>query len=364
MRALLSQAGQAEDRLASPFPSLGVRRGVLLLLAGLALGAFALSLALGPVFIPLDEVLRILLGGQASRETWETIVISIRLPKAITALLAGAALSVAGLQMQTLFRNPLADPFILGVSSGASLGVALVVLGGASVSVSVFGRSALLGDFGLASASTLGAASIFLLILTIARRVQNVVTLLVLGLMVGYLTSAVVSLLIYFSLPEQVAAYVNWTFGSFGGVTWGQMQVFAPALLVGLGIALASVKPLNALLLGEGYARSMGVNVRTARWWITASASLLAGAVTAFCGPIGFLGIAVPHLCRAIFGTSDHRILMPSAILLGGTLAILFDFISQMPGARFALPVNVITSFVGAPIVLWVVLRRQSFARV
>jgi ABC-type Fe3+-siderophore transport system permease subunit len=252
MHASLSQAGQAEGRLASPFPSLGIRRSALLLLAGLALGAFALSLALGPVFIPLDEVLRILLGGQASRETWETIVISIRLPKAITALLAGAALSVAGLQMQTLFRNPLADPFVLGVSSGASLGVALVVLGGASASVSVFGRSALLGDLGLASASSLGAASVFILIMAIARRVQNVVTLLVLGLMIGYLTGAVVSLLIYFSLPEQVAAYVNWTFGSFGGVTWGQMQVFAPALLVGLGIALASVKPLNALLLGRG----------------------------------------------------------------------------------------------------------------
>ncbi|MBO9345381.1 MAG: iron ABC transporter permease [Chloroflexi bacterium] len=364
MRASLPRVGQAESHLANPFPPLGIRRGALLLLAGLALTAFALSLALGPVSIPLDEVLRILLGEQASRETWEIIVVSVRLPKAITALLAGAALSVAGLQMQTLFRNPLADPFVLGVSSGASLGVALVVLGGASVSVSVFGRSALLGDFGLASASTLGAASIFLLILAIARRVQNVVTLLVLGLMVGYLTSAVVSLLIYFSLPEQVAAYVNWTFGSFGGVTWGQMQAFAPALVLGLLIALASVKPLNALLLGEGYAKSMGVDVRAARWWITASASLLAGAVTAFCGPIGFLGIAVPHLCRALFGTSDHRVLMPAVILLGGTLAILFDFISQMPGARFVLPLNVITSFIGAPVVLWVVLRRQSFARV
>lgn len=356
-------AGQAQS-LTRPFPSLGIRRGVLALLVAFAVFAFVLSLAVGSVPIPLEEVIRVLLGGQASKDTWQTIILTFRLPKAITALLAGAALSAAGLQMQTLFRNPLADPFVLGISSGASLGVALVVLGGSAVSASVFGRTAFLGEVGLIGAASLGAAGVFAVVLGIARRVQSVVTLLVLGLMVGYLTSAVVSVLIYFSLPEQVSAYINWTFGSFGGVTWQQMRAFAPALLVGLGIAWLTVKPLNALLLGESYARSMGVNVRAARWWVTASASLLAGAVTAFCGPIGFIGIAVPHLSRALFATSDHRVLMPASVLLGGALALIFDLISQMPGTRFALPLNVVTSAVGAPVVLWIVMRRQSFGRI
>ncbi|MCS7056337.1 MAG: iron ABC transporter permease [Thermoflexales bacterium] len=365
MKVQLSSAEAGWTRApASPFPPLRMRRGILLLLIAFTGAAFMLSLAIGAVSIPLDEVLRVLLGGQASKDTWQTIVLTFRLPKAITALLAGAALSAAGLQMQTLFRNPLADPFVLGISSGASLGVALVVLGGAAVSASVFGRTAFLGELGLVGAASLGAAAVFALVLAIARRVQSVITLLVLGLMVGYLASAVVSVLIYFSLPEQVSAYINWTFGSFGGVTWQQMRAFAPALLVGLGTALLTVKPLNALLLGENYARSMGVNVRVVRWWVTASASLLAGAVTAFCGPIGFIGIAVPHLCRALFATSDHRVLMPASLLLGGGLALIFDLISQMPGTRAALPLNVVTSAVGAPVVLWIVMRRQSFGRI
>lgn len=359
-----SGVGQAVKPPADPFPPLGIRRGVLAGLAAFALAAFLLSLAVGSVRIPLGEVLRVLLGGQASKETWQTIVLVFRLPKAITALLAGAALSVAGLQMQTLFRNPLADPFVLGISSGASLGVALVVLTGATASVSVFGRTAYLGDFGLVTAASLGAAAVFAVVLAIARRVQSVVTLLVLGLMIGYLTGAIVSLLIYFAVPEQVNAYIIWTFGSFGGVTWQQMRALAPTLLLGLTVALLTAKPLNALLLGENYAASLGVNVRAARWLVTASASLLAGAVTAFCGPIGFIGIAVPHLCRALFGSSDHRVLLPAALLLGGGLALVFDLIAQMPGARTVLPLNVVTSAVGAPVVLWIVLRRQSFGRV
>lgn len=359
-----SGVGRTASPPADPFPPLGIRRGVLAGLVAFALAAFLLSLAVGSVRIPLGEVLRVLLGGQASKATWQTIVLVFRLPKAITALLAGAALSVAGLQMQTLFRNPLADPFVLGISSGASLGVALVVLTGATASVSVFGRTAYLGDFGLVTAASLGAAAVFAVVLAIARRVQSVVTLLVLGLMIGYLTGAIVSLLIYFAVPEQVNAYIIWTFGSFGGVTWQQMRALAPTLLLGLTVALLTAKPLNALLLGENYAASLGVNVRAARWLVTASASLLAGAVTAFCGPIGFIGIAVPHLCRALFGSSDHRVLLPAALLLGGGLALVFDLIAQMPGARTVLPLNVVTSAVGAPVVLWIVLRRQSFGRV
>ncbi|GIV85158.1 MAG: iron ABC transporter [Candidatus Roseilinea sp.] len=365
MKVSLASAWVGRPRApAHPFPPLGMRRSVLALLVAFAALAFLLSLAVGSVQIPLAEVVRVLMGGQASKDTWQTIVLVFRLPKALTALLAGAALAVAGLQMQTLFRNPLADPFVLGISSGAGLGVALVVLGGASASVSVFGRTAWLGDFGLVTAASLGAAAVLLLVMAMARRVQSVITLLVLGLMIGYLAGAVVSVLIYFSIPEQVSAYLNWTFGSFGGVTWQQMRAFAPTLLLGLGAALLTAKPLNALLLGENYAASMGVNVRAARWWVTASASLLTGAVTAFCGPIGFIGVAVPHLCRALFGTSDHRVLLPASALLGGGLALIFDLIAQMPGMRVALPINVVTAAVGAPVVLWIVLRRQSFGRV
>ncbi len=346
------------------FPSLDIRKPALIALALALACAFVASLAIGSVSIPLDNVVRVLTGGKADKDSWETIVLTFRLPKAVTALLAGAALSVAGLQMQTLFRNPLADPFVLGISSGASLGVALVVLGSGAASVAVFGRATSFGDIGLVAAASLGAAAVFALVMLIARRVQSVVTLLVLGLMIGYATSAAVGLLIYFSVPEQIAAYTSWSFGSFGGVTWSQMRVLLPVCMLALGVGFMCRKPLNALLLGEAYARSMGLNVRTARWWVIANASVLAGVITAFCGPIAFIGIAVPHLCRALFRTSDHRVLMPTVILMGAMLALGFDLISQMPGARFTLPLNVVTSFVGAPLVVWIVLRRRSFAHV
>jgi iron complex transport system permease protein len=339
---------------------LGARRLLLLTLAVGLLGAFLLSLAVGSVNIPLPEIVTILAGGQASRATWETIVLNFRLPKALTALLAGAALAVGGLQMQTLFRNPLADPYVLGISSGASLGVALVVMSaGTTGSVLVAGLG-LFGDFGLAAAASLGAAVVLALVLAVARRVQSVVTLLILGLMFGYTTGALVSLLVYFSLADRVQVYLNWTFGSFGGVTWGQMPIFAPAILLGLAGAFLLIKPLNALLLGESYARSMGVNVRRVRVGIIASTALLAGAVTAFCGPIGFLGIAVPHLCRGIFGTSDHGTLVPASALLGGIVALLADLAAQVPGSQVILPLNAVTALIGAPVVIWIILRRRS----
>ncbi|MBI5669585.1 MAG: iron ABC transporter permease [Chloroflexi bacterium] len=342
------------------YPRLGVRRLALLaLLAGLV-AAFLLSLAVGSVNIPLREVVTILTGGEASRASWETIVLNFRLPKAITAVLAGAALAVSGLQMQTLFRNPLADPYVLGISSGASLGAALVVLAAGTTGSLLLAGIGLPGDFGLAAASSLGAALVLVLVMLVARRVQSVVTLLILGLMFGYVTSAIVSLLIYFSIANRVQIYLSWTFGSFGGVTWGQMQVFAPVIVIGLAAALLLVKPLNALLLGETYARSLGLNVRRARVFIIASTALLAGAVTAFCGPVGFLGIAVPHVCRAIFGTSDHRALVPASILMGGMVALLTDWVAQVPGSQVTLPLNAVTALLGAPVVIWVILRRRA----
>ncbi|MGQ0602817.1 MAG: iron chelate uptake ABC transporter family permease subunit [Anaerolineales bacterium] len=348
------------------WPRLGLRRAAFIGLLAALVTVFLLSLALGSVSIPLDNVVRILLGGAPDRATWADIVWKFRVPKALTAALAGAALAVSGLQMQTLFRNPLADPFVLGVSSGASLGVALVVLSvGTAGSLLVEGLG-LFGDLGLAVAASAGAGLVLGAVLFVARRVQNSLTLLILGLMFGYLASALVSLLIYFSAPERVQAFSLWSAGNFGGVTWSQMRVFAPVVLAGLALALLLPKPLNAFLLGEAYARSLGVNVPRTRRLIILSAALLAGVVTAFCGPVGFIGVAVPHLCRSIFNTGDHRVLVPTSILLGATVALLADVIAQLPGGQQVLPVNVITALFGVPVILWVLVRqrqlRQSFA--
>ena len=345
-----------------------------LLLAGLALvalAAFMLSLAVGSVRIPLDEIVAVLLGGDASKPAWATIVLKFRLPKALTAMLAGAALSVSGLQMQTLFRNPLAGPFVLGISSGASLGVAAAVLL-AGVAVGLGGSTTLLagislaGDTSLALSAIVGSGLVLLLVMSVARRVQSGMTLLILGLMFGYTTSALVSVLIYFSVVERIQAYISWTFGSFGGVTWRQLQVMAPAILLGLAGGHLLMKPLNALLLGETYAMSLGLNVRRVRLGIIGSSAILAGVVTAFCGPIGFLGIAVPHLCRSLLHTSDHRLLLPAVSFMGATLALGADIVAGLPGSQLTLPLNAVTALLGAPVVIWVILRqrnlRQAFA--
>ncbi len=323
-------------------------------------GIVLLSLALGSVPIPLGDIIRVLLGGEASRSAWTDIVLKFRLPKALTALLAGAALGVGGLQMQTLFRNALVDPFVLGISSGASLGVALVVLAVGAPGMALLAGASLAGDIGLVLAASLGSGSVLAVVLLVARRVQSSVTLLILGLMFGYAISAFVSLLLYFSIAERIQAYVNWSFGSFGGVTWGQMPIFATAIVLGLVVSFALTKSLNALLLGETYARSMGMNIRRARGWIILSTALLAGTVTAFCGPIGFLGIAVPHICRSMFQTSHHRILIPAAILMGSIVALATDLIAQVPGSRLVLPLNAITALFGAPVVIWMILRGQA----
>ncbi|MBT3606112.1 MAG: iron ABC transporter permease [Candidatus Latescibacteria bacterium] len=336
-------------------------RSLLILgLGGMLLVAFALSLSLGSVHIPIGDIVSVLFGGDGSRRSWEIIVHTIRLPKAITAILAGAALSVSGLQMQTLFRNPLADPFVLGINSGASLGVAIVVLAFGSAGSALLAGLGVLGDLSLAFAASLGSAVVLGCVLLVSRKVQSVMTLLILGLMFGYATSAFVSVLLFFSIPEQIQAFIIWTFGSFGGVTWRQMIVLAPAIVVGLIVAFSMMKPLNALLLGENYAQSMGVPVRRVRIWTLAGASILAGVTTAFCGPIAFLGLAVPHLCRSLLNTSDHRLLMPAVTLLGATLALLADVIARMPGTQVTLPLNAVTSLIGAPVVIWVILRRQN----
>lgn len=347
-------AGQADVR--------GRARGLLLIgLVGLLVLAFLTSLSTGSVNIPLREIVTIISGGEPARASWTNIVWLFRLPKAVTAVLAGAALGVAGLQMQTLFRNPLADPFVLGISSGASLGVALVVLGTAGMlgSSRMLEGIGTLGNLGVVLAASLGAGGVILGVMLVARKVQTM-SLLILGLMFGYAVSGLVSILLHFSVAERIQVYINWTFGSFGGTTWNELKVFIPVVIVSLVIAGVMVKPLNALLLGENYARSLGLLYNRTRFWIVVSASVAAGAVTAFCGPIGFLGVAIPHICRGIFGTSDHRVLIPSTILLGGIVALAADIVAQMPGSQLVLPLNAITALIGAPVVAWVILKGRS----
>jgi iron complex transport system permease protein len=317
------------------------------------------SLMLGSVSIPLEKVLRILLGFTVEKQSWVTIVLQYRAPKVITALLAGSALAISGLMMQTLFHNPLADPYILGVSSGASLGVSIVVLGVGTTGSFLMAGIGLFGDLGIAAASFLGSLLILLFILLISRRAKTSTMMLLIGLMISYITSSFVSLLIYFSLPEKVQTYLSWTFGSFGGVTWSQIKIILPTLIAGFIIAIGLSKSLNALLLGENYAQTMGMSIKRTRLWIIISASLLTGIITAFCGPIGFLGIAIPHIARAVFKTADHKILIPASFLLGGIMAIISDIIAQMPGNQQVLPINVVTAVLGAPVVVWVLLRNQ-----
>lgn len=321
--------------------------------------AFFVSIWIGSVPIPFRDVWRIITGGQPQKESWLKIILDFRLPKSITALLVGAALSVSGLQMQTLFRNPLADPYTLGINSGASLGVALVILGFGSAGSVLLAGLGLVGDLSLALAASMGAGIVLVLVLIIGQRVRSPITLLILGLMFGYAASALVSLLIYFSLPERIQTYTTWSYGSFSGVTWSQLWVMIPMICGGLLLAFLLPKSLNALLLGEDYARSMGLNLKRTRFFILLGASILAGAVTAFCGPIGFIGVAVPHLARTILNTSDHKGLLPAVTLLGGIVALLADVIAQLPGSQYVLPINVITALFGAPFIIWIIIQQR-----
>ncbi len=330
-----------------------------IVLLALAVGVvFCLSLASGSASIPLGDVLGILAGGEGDKAAWGTIVLQFRLPKALTATLAGAGLAVSGLLMQTLFRNPLAGPYVLGISAGASLGVAVVVLS-VGAGTQLLAGLGLLGDFGLIVAASLGAGAALALVLVAARRVSTL-TLLILGVLFGYATSALVTVLLHFSLADRIQSYVAWTFGSFGGVTWSQLKVLAPALLAGIALAVLVSKPLNALLLGEAYARSLGLSVGRARFVILLATALLAGGTTAFCGPIGFLGVAVPHLARGFFRSSDHRVLVPGTALAGALIALLSDLVAQLPGQEAVLPLNAVTALIGTPIIAAIILRRRG----
>src|SRR3990167_8713291 len=326
---------------------------------------FVLSVALGSTPIPLRRVVLALMGTLPDDDTSAIVVTTIRLPRSVPAMLAGASLGIAGLQMQTLFRNPLADPFALGISSGASLGVALVVLGSGYGAAAAFGTAVgIRGDALITAAAIVGAALVLGLVLLVSSRIANPTTVLILGLMFGYAVSAVVTVLVGASQPERLQQWAQWGFGSFSGVTWQRLQLFGPLTFFGVLIASATTKQLNALLLGENYARSMGLAVRRARLLTMLGASVLGAVVTAFCGPISFLGIAVPHLCRGLLGTSDHRVLVPAVVLMGSAVALVAQIVSLLPGNAGVLPLNAVTSLMGAPIVVAVLLRsrRGAFA--
>ncbi len=313
---------------------------------------FVLDLLIGSVYIPLRDILGALFGGDVDAAT-RLIVLDIRLIKAIVAVLAGIALSVSGLQMQTLFRNPLAGPYVLGISSGASLGVAIFILGMPLLGVAT---NSTLSSIGTAGAAWLGAALILAFVAAVSTRIKDIMVILILGMMISSGVSAVVQILQYLSNEEALKSFVIWTMGSLGDVTSSQLMLLLPAVLIGLVVSVAVIKPLNLLLLGEQYARTMGLNVRRSRYLIFLSTTLLAGTVTAFCGPIGFVGLAIPHIARMLFCNADHRVLLPATALCGAVILLGCDIISKW----LTLPINTITALLGIPIVIWVVIRNKS----
>ena len=320
---------------------------------------FIINIAMGSVPIPVEEAIRIVLG-QPTQDTemgeiWSNIIFKTRIPQAMTAIIAGAGLSVAGLEMQTVFRNPLAGPSVLGVSNGASLGVALLILLSGAIGGKAMSSLGLYGNVAITVAAAIGAISVMGIIAMMARAVKGNVTLLIVGVMIGYIANAIISILKYFSPPEDIHAYTIWGLGSFASVSSSQISLFAGIMVVLLAAAMLLIKPLNMLLLGENYAQNLGLNVAQARVCIILSSGFLVAICTAFCGPISFLGLAVPHLARGLFRTADHRIIMPASLLTGALLALACNLIARIPGAEGALPVNSVTSLIGAPVVIWVI---------
>ncbi len=329
-----------------------------LLLTSILLITFLVSISLGTVPIPLKDVIISLFGGEPIKSAWKFIVLEYRLPKAITAMLSGGGLAVSGLLMQTLFRNPLAGPFVLGLSSGASLGVALLILG-----AGIFGASFggfLLGSWSLVIASAFGSFLVLLAVLSVTFKVKDTMTILIIGLMFGSVTAAVVSVLSYFSNAEQLQQFVFWSFGTLGNVSWDGILILVSCIAIGLLISMFTIKALNALLLGENYAKSMGINLKLATFWIIIATSLLAGSVTAFTGPIAFVGLAVPHLTRQYINSSNHMVLLPAVFMSGAVLMLICDTVAQLPFSELTLPINAITSLIGAPVVIWLLVRKRK----
>ena len=331
---------------------------MLLIMASIFL-FFFLNLVLGSVSIPLRSVWNIRWGTGNQSGIWQNIIWKSRVPQALTALVAGAGLSVSGLQMQTVFRNPLAGPSVLGISSGASMGVAFVVLLSGSLGGVALSKLGFMGEIALTIAAIAGSLSIMALIVFVSQKVRGNVTLLIIGVMIGYIANAVIGVLKFFSVEEDIRAYVIWGLGSFARVSGDQMTLFICIMVVLLPLSFLLVKTLNLLLLGDAYARNLGLNIKRARLLVITCSGVLVAIVTAYCGPIIFLGLAVPHLCRGMFRTSDHRILMPASLLAGASLALVCNLIARMPGFEGALPVNSVTALVGAPVVMSVLFNKR-----
>ncbi|PHR68765.1 MAG: iron ABC transporter [Lutibacter sp.] len=316
-----------------------------------------LNISLGSVSIPFKDVFSAIFNGEVSKDTWQTIVVDYRVPKAITAILVGAGLSISGLLMQTLFRNPLAGPFVLGISSGASLGVAILILGASLIGgISAFAFS----SFSMAIAASLGAFLVLSAVLIAASKVRNTMSILIIGLMFGSITSAIISVLAYFSSAEQLQQFIFWGFGSLGNLSWNELTIFGVIFIIGVSLLFFIIKPLNSMLLGENYAKSMGVNIKRTRNIILITTSILTGVITAFSGPIAFVGLAVPHLTKLVFHTSNHKILLFAVAIVGAILMLVADMIAQLPTSEYTLPINAITSLFGAPIVIWLLVRTKK----
>ena len=319
---------------------------------------FFINISLGSVAIPFKATINSLFGVEIKNDSWNYIIWNYRLPKAITAILVGSGLSICGLLMQTLFRNPLAGPFVLGISSGASLAVALLIMG--ALFLPTWIAAFLMTDVALVLFSGIGSFLVLAAVLLIATRVKDTMALLIIGLMFGSITSAVVSVLSYFTNAEKLQQYIFWSFGSLGNLSWNQLGLLFIVILIGVVLSIAALKSLNGLLLGENYARSMGVNINVMRYVIITATGLMAGAITAFAGPIAFIGLAVPHLTKQIFTTTDHKILLPAVAIYGALLMLLCDTIAQLPNSASVLPINAITSIIGAPVVIWLLVRKRK----
>lgn len=319
---------------------------------------FFMNISLGSVSIPFKAVFNSLLNNGVAQESWQHIILNYRLPKAITAIIVGSGLGISGLLMQTLFRNPLAGPFVLGISSGASLGVALVILG-SGLFGGVF-ASFFVTKWSIVIAASLGSFLVLLSVLIVSTRVRDTMAILIIGLMFASITAAMVSVLSYFGSAQQLQQYVFWGFGSLGNLSWNDLVIFLIIYLIGLLASVFSIKALNTLLLGENYAKSLGLNIKRSRIIIIIATSLLAGTITAFTGPIAFIGLAIPHLTRQIFNTSNHKILLPAVFLLGGIVMLICDSISQLPNSDYTLPINAITALIGAPVVIWLLVRKRG----
>jgi iron complex transport system permease protein len=319
---------------------------------------FFLDLTFGSITIPFSEFVHVFTGKETSVPIWKDIIINFRLTKAVTCILAGSSLAVGGLQMQTLFRNPLAGPDVFGLSSGASLAVSIVFMS-SNIGLQLFPFSS---PWVIAIAASAGSGLVALLVLTISNSLRDNVSLLIIGLMIGAGASSIVSVLQYVSTAEEQQSFLIWTFGSLGGLNWRELFVLSIIIVVGILISCLSVKSMNAWMLGDNYARSLGINIKRSRLLIIISTSLITGAVTAFCGPIAFVGLAVPHLTRMVIRTSDHKTLIPAVVIVGSSLMLLCDIISQLPAESRILPINAITALIGAPVVIWIIMRGRKIS--